>query len=342
MKIAIHYRKGSFSERWIAYCKKNNISYKKVNCFDNNIIEQLNDCDALMWHFHHASSLDALLAKPLLFSLEQSGLQVFPDFNTAWHFDDKVAQKYLLETLDIPLVPSYTFYNKKAAMQWAESIDFPKVFKLKGGAGSKNVKLIKTKKEAKKIIKKAFGSGFPLIDKWNYLKEIKFKKQALHIKIIDIARGVKRGLLASGGNEFKNEKGYVYFQKFIPNNNFDIRVIVIKNKAFAIKRMVRKNDFRASGSGQIIYDKASIDERCLAIAFEATIKLDAQCLAYDFVFDENLNPLVVEVSYGFSVEAYDACPGYWDSNLKWCEGPFNPQEWMIEEVLSKIVNRTYL
>ncbi|MDZ7775700.1 MAG: hypothetical protein U5L09_08950 [Bacteroidales bacterium] len=46
MKIAIHNRPGSFSDRWIEYCKKQEIPYKIVNCYDNNIIQQLNDCDA--------------------------------------------------------------------------------------------------------------------------------------------------------------------------------------------------------------------------------------------------------------------------------------------------------
>ncbi len=73
---------------------------------------------------------DILFAKQLLFSLEQSGIIVFPDFNTGWHFDDKVGQKYLLETIDAPLVPSYVFYSKKEALEWDEQTNFPKVFKL--------------------------------------------------------------------------------------------------------------------------------------------------------------------------------------------------------------------
>ena len=56
------------------------------------------------------------------------------------------------------------------------------------------------------------------------------------------------------------EIGYVYFQDFIPQNNFDIRVCVVGDKAFAIKRMVRENDFRASGSGFIYYEKDHFNE----------------------------------------------------------------------------------
>ena len=35
------------------------------------------------------------------------------------------------------------------------------------------------------------------------------------------------------------EKGYVYFQEFIPDNAFDIRIIVCGKRAFGIKRLER-------------------------------------------------------------------------------------------------------
>ena len=92
MKIGIHHRNsvGFFSERWIEYCEKNNISYKLVNAYSNDIVEQLSDCDAFMWHHSNYDYRDALFANKLLFSLQQSGKKVFPNFNTTWHFDDKV------------------------------------------------------------------------------------------------------------------------------------------------------------------------------------------------------------------------------------------------------------
>ena len=100
MKIAIHHRPGSFSDRWIEYCKQNEIDYKIVNAYDNNIVEQVSDCDAFMWHHHHANVKDTLFANQLIYSLETAGIKCFPDFHTTWHFDDKVGQKYLLEAVD--------------------------------------------------------------------------------------------------------------------------------------------------------------------------------------------------------------------------------------------------
>src|SRR5690606_15083765 len=105
-------------------------------------------CDIFMWHHHHGKVEDILAAKKILLALQHAGIKVFPDFETGWHFDDKVAQKYLLEAIDAPLVPSYVFYNKQQALIWARETKYPKVFKLKGGAGATNVKLVKSYSQA--------------------------------------------------------------------------------------------------------------------------------------------------------------------------------------------------
>ena len=340
MKIAIHHRPGSFSDRWIAYCQKEGIDYKIVNCYDSDIIEQLKDCDALMWHHHHSFYKDALFAKQLLYSLEQAGKKVFPNFNTTWHFDDKVGQKYLLEAIGAPLVPSYVFYDKKSATEWASNATYPKVFKLTGGAGAANVSLVRTQCEAMKKINTAFGRGFSQYNRFGSLKDRFSKWRAGRGSLLSVAKGLGRLVIPTEfAKMHSREKGYVYFQEFIPNNEFDIRIVIVGERAFALKRYVRENDFRASGSGKIEYSKNSIDLRCVEISFEVNKKLNSQSIAYDFVFDENNNPLIVEISYGYDTLVYDPCPGYWDSNLNWHEGKFKPQEWMVDAIIREIKDR---
>lgn len=156
LKIGIHNNPGSASDKWIKYCKQNEISYKLVNCYSSDIIDQLSDCYVLMWHHHHTSFKEKLFAEKLLFSIEHAGKKVFPDFNTSWHFDDKIGQKYLLETINAPLVPAHVFYDKKLARRWAKTTSFPKVFKLRGGAGSSNVRLVNDYHHAKKLITESF------------------------------------------------------------------------------------------------------------------------------------------------------------------------------------------
>ena len=342
MKIAIHNRPGYFSDRWIEYCKQNSIPFKIVNCYDNDIISQVADCSALMWHHSNYEYRDALIAKQILYSVQQKGLKVFPNFKTNWHFDDKVGQKYLLEAIDCPFVPSYAFFSKKDALKWIKETSFPKVFKLRGGSGSSNVKLVKNEKQAKKLVNKAFGRGFSQFDRINYLK---FRYQNFKTgkeNFTAVIKGLVRLFIGTKySNDFIKEKGYIYFQDFIPNNTFDIRVIVIGKKAFALTRGVRKGDFRASGSGEINYDPSLIDLNVIKISFEVNRKLDTQCIAFDYVLFNN-EPLIVEISYGFAVEPYDPCPGYWDEQLKWHEGSFNPQKWMIEGLINSEAEKNKL
>lgn len=331
--LAIHDRPGSFSDKWIEYCEKKCLSYKIVNCYSSDILEQLKHCDGLMWHWGHNEHKAALFARQLTCSLEASGKYVFPSAATVWHFDDKVGQKYLLESIDAPIVPTYVFYDEKEALCWVERTDFPKVFKLRGGAGAENVRIAKTRKDAEIFIRKAFGRGFKAKNRLSFFKERlwHFKRDRSLKSLLNISKGLARLVLpVEAERNFPRERNYAYFQDFIPHNDCDIRVIVIGKRAFAIKRMVRKGDFRASGSGHIIYDPSQIPKECVKIAFEISERLKSQCLAYDFVFD-GYQPLVVEVSYSFAKKVYLPCPGYWTEQLEWVGGKFFPEFFMAED-----------
>ncbi len=336
MKIGIHHTGGTFSERWIAYCDTNNIDYKLVDCYSNNIVRQLSDCDALLWHHFQTSPKSVIASKQILFALEHSGKRVFPDFNTGWHFDDKLGQKYLLESIGAPLVPCYAFYDKAEALEWVKNAEFPKVFKLRGGAGSANVMLINTLRKARKIIRRAFGRGFLQFNPWSNLKEVIRKFNNGNASFIDLLRGTIHLVIKPGFSKVMGRsRGYVYFQDFVNNNDHDIRVVVIDNKAFAIKRLVRKNDFRASGSGQIMYEKELFNDYTIKLAFDLSDKLKGQSIAFDFVNDGD-QPKLLEISYGFVPEGYDRCPGYWDKKLIWHPGKFNPYGWIIEAIIRGI------
>lgn len=339
MKIAIHQKENDFSSKWIEYCKENQISHKVVNCYDNDIIDQLADCDALMWHFHQSNPKDVLFAKQLMYSLQTAGKKVFPDFNTAWHFDDKVGQKYLLEAVEAPMVPSYVFYDKKQAFEWVKGTDFPKVFKLRRGSGSSHVRLVNNTAEAKKIVHKAFNNGFSQYNKTKNLKERWYKYRNGKKGLWNVAKGVLRFFRTTEfAKTIGNEKGYIYFQDFIPDNDYDIRVIVIDGKAFAIKRLVRKGDFRASGSGKGLYEKHHFSEETIRLSIDIAEKLKSQCLSIDYVF-KGAEPLIVEISYGFPSENFiEGCTGYWDRNLNWHEGSFDAQGWMVESLLSENIH----
>jgi glutathione synthase/RimK-type ligase-like ATP-grasp enzyme len=332
--IAIHNSgQWSFRPEWVSYCENNNVAYKLVNAYDSNIIDQLKDCTAFMFHFHHTIIKDYLFAQQLLFSLQQKGLKVFPDFNTAWHFDDKLGQKYLLESIGARIPKTSVFYERKDALTFIEETKFPLVFKLRGGAGSNNVALLKTKEEAITFINKAFNKGFSNYNKRGDLKDEWKRWKQKKSSNIDLLKSIRRLVFSTKfAKMVGNESGYFMVQEFVPENKADIRVVTIGDKAFAIKRLVRDNDFRASGSGKIIYDKSEIPQSCVDYAFEISKKLGTQCCAYDFVFDHQNQPIIVEINYGFAHRSYNDCPGYYLQSGEFIEKSIDPCGWMVELV----------
>ena len=240
----------------------------------------------------------------------------------------------MFEAIGAPLVPSYVFYSRSDALEWIENAQFPKVFKLRGGAGSLTVRLVRSKGEARRLVVKAFRRGFSQYDRLGDFQERIRRYREGKIKIQLVVKGLARFLIPPEfARMHANDKGYVYFQDFVPDNTCDIRVIVIAGRAFAIKRMVRKNDFRASGSGNIVYGKEHLPPGTIRLAFQLADKLQSQCAAFDFVYDSKGNPLVTEVSYGFIPAVYEPCVGYWDRSLIFHEGPFKPEDWMVEMMI---------
>lgn len=276
MKIAIHKREVSYSDGWIKYCEDQDISYKIVNCFDTNIVETLKDCDGLMWHWQHHDPFARLFARQLIRSLEKINFKVYPSSATAWHFDDKIGQKYLLEANSIPFIPTHIFYDKKEARTWAKSTNFPKVFKLSKGASALNVKLVQNYSQAKKLIKRAFSRGFLYSSRTARVKDdlLNLKKERNFQKFLRLLKGIVRVVFPKDVEKlFPKEKGYIYFQDFLPNNEFDIRVEVIGNRCSAMRRYNRKDDFRASGSGSWSFDPEAISKEVIEIAFKTAKKI---------------------------------------------------------------------
>lgn len=290
-----------------------------------------------MWHWNQGDYRAQNFARQLIMSVELMGIKVFPNSDSCWHFDDKVGQKYLLEAINAPLVPSYVFYEKKTAMDWIDKTSFPKVFKLRGGASSINVKLVKNKKHARKLINKAFKRGFPFTGRYDSLKDRfwRLKRNKDFKAVIHVLKGFIRLILPPEGSTLlPRQKGYVYFQDFLPNNKYDIRLIVIGGeKAYGLKRIVRKNDFRASGSKKFVYDQ--INNETIIKAFDIANKLKLQSVAFDFIYSNKGKPLIVEMSYGYGTEGSGKCKGYWDKDLNWHEGPFDPYGWMVQMLMLK-------
>jgi len=348
MKIAIHFSNReypfSYAYRWINKAKEMNIDILCTDFKQTNIIEKLDDCDGAMWHWTHFP--DDKQAAPKILDAIESGLiiPVFPNRETRWHYDEKISQYYFFDAIKAPKIRSWIFWNMKEALEFAEAAEYPLIFKLSTGAGSANVLKINNKDEAFKITELMFGPGFRPYT----INEFEEKKIIYH--------SASNQQVQNDNNNLRNErmiknipilgfqwyyliqKNYVYFQEFLPDNKFDIRITVIGNRAFGFIRYNRSNDFRASGSGKIDYNLNKIPLDAIKIAHRISMQNSFQSMAYDFLYDKSGKLVISEISYCFQNLAVYNCPGYWNRELKWCEGHFWPEEVQINDFIHYVKN----
>lgn len=118
---------------------------------------------------------------------------------------------------------------------------FPYVYKKTDGAGSSNVHLIHNNMDEKKILKK-------------------FYKVDIKRVIIKIQRSFKLTNFEYDLYNYRH-KGFNLgvTQDFISNLECDYKVLIFGDKFFVLKRDVRKNDFRASGSGSFSFEQPPVE-----------------------------------------------------------------------------------
>lgn len=342
MKIAIHQNEKIYSHStlwskpWIEYCQKHKLDYSIVNCYDKNILDKLREYDYLLWHICNYCRQDMLFARNILYAARQEGLKVFPDFNTSWHYDDKIAGYYLLKSADAPIPQAWIFYTESDCLSWLRNeAQYPIVGKLRCGAGSNNVRLIKDYSQGRSYAKTIFAKGFKNVP------QLAFKAKSNILSTHDwetfmkrfkrIPEFLKTQIYAS---KFDAEKGYAYFQEYIPNDGFDLKITVVGDKICFCSRKAREGDFRASGSGVIYYDRSLVPHNIIESAFKTTDLLGFQSMGYDYVVNKDTNKgLIIELSYCVPYTTMRGAGGYWDRNGTWHDEPVN----VAEEVLINLL-----
>ncbi len=315
---------------WIEYCKENNIEYDTYDLFDVDAITILKKYDILLWHFSQYNYSEMLEARSILYCAESLGLKVFPNFNDSWHFDDKVAEMYALQSVNAPIPESRVFYNMQSIDKWLNTeAKFPVVAKLRTGSGSHNVKLLKSPYQLRKYAKRMFGKGFNPAPSLLYKTTSNVRSSHNKATFISKFKRIPEFLrILKSAKKFPNEKGYVYIQEYIPNDGFDMKVVVVGDKCTGLYRPIRSHDFRASGGGSVLYNKELFTENIIKSAFATADALQLQCVGFDYVIDKRTgNGLIVEMSYGFSHTAVLGMNGYFDRNCQWHNEAVNaPQE----------------
>ena len=119
-----------------------------------------------------------------------------------------------------------------------------------------------------------------------------------------------------------------------------MKIVVIGDKLTFCSRKVRKYDFRASGGGDISYDRGLVTDQIIDSAFSTAEKLEMDCVGFDYVVDEKTKTgKIIEMCYGFDYVVQKELGAYVDKNHQWHEeGIVIPDE-IIKMMLRRIENK---
>lgn len=331
----------SYSDRWLALAADAGIQTRVIDAWRPDVFEQLAGCDGFMWRFGYRPP-ERLIATRILASVEHAlGIPVFPSWKSAWHFEDKISQYYLLQAAGIPMPKTWLFWEKDAALAFLSTASFPLVMKLANGYRSGNVRLLRSADEGTYWVEQLFGPGV-----WSFGPTPRASQPRQMLRRAGAAVRTLAGattLLPSLRSEL--QRGYFYAQEFLPGNDFDTRVTVIGNRAFAYRRMNRPGDFRASGSGRPNWDPSQIDLHLVRLAFLTAQRLATQSVAIDGMRrgDERV---LGEVSYTYVSWMVRDCPGHWilhgdpdAGDLEWIEGHMAPDDAIFEDFVAALRRR---
>jgi hypothetical protein len=144
---------------------------------------------------------------------------------------------------------------------------------------------------------------------------------------------------------YRNQKNSVYFQQFVPNDGYDVRVMITGNLAFGLYRKVPVGDFRASGMKMI--EMRALPEEAVRIAWKANQLIQSPLLVVDMVRGLDGQYTIVEFSPISQMEkperlVVDGVPGVYhideDGHLH-----FEPMRvWVYELALREFLLHDYL
>ncbi len=302
-----------FYPRWTKYIRfyeNNGFDYEIVNLHKSDWIDRVKEFDIVMGVY--SSELFHLEEnrRKYYFLEKHMGKYCFPSQADLFLYEDKILEVFFAEKYNFPFAKTYISHDRDEAIALIETLKYPIVSKINPTSGSVGVELVKDRKHCRKIVDQAFS---------------------IH--------GRKTHKV------YFRQKNYVYFQEFIPNDGYDIRVIVVGDRVFGYYRKTPRGDFRASGMDLI--EKRDLPMDAMRIARNVNKQIGCPQLAVDMVHGLDGNYQIIEYSPMWQIRSpmqllVNDVPGTYvfldDDHCQFVEGKY----WIHELALKEFFVKRYL
>ncbi|MEE4311245.1 MAG: hypothetical protein V2J62_05195 [candidate division KSB1 bacterium] len=186
--------------------------------------------------------------------------------------ENKGFQELYKRQIGVHSLSAYYFSSVSEISEY--DIKYPVVFKTVTGSNAKGVFLAHSEKELLKIISRVSPRQYAT--SLDLLRRKYFRKKKSYKEYPDY----------NNRTDFHQYKDYILkevnfiLQEFVPDLNFDYRVLTLFDRYFVVRRATKEDDFRASGAKRFsIVENA--DERLLNYAKQIYGKFDTPFLSMD-------------------------------------------------------------
>jgi len=250
--------------------------------------------------------------------------RVIPSFDLLKCHENKGFQELYKQEIGLHSLQA-SYYTSLQEVDF-DSLILPVVLKTTFGSNGKGVFLIKSKddfkKTANRLVKKNSIATQVDLFRRKYLRKKKFKEYPEFSDSRDYQEY----------KEYIKDENNFILQQFVPDLDFDYRVLIAYNRYYVVKREVKAGDFRASGAKKFRFSKEP-DISLLDFSKGIYQKFDTPFLSIDVLCNETDYYLGEFQALHFGVNVISKSPGWFglsDRN-SWV---FHEEKPNIEKVIS--------
>ena len=248
----------------------------------------------------------------VILGLELAGAIVLPGYSLLRANNNKVFMEILRDVIPfegLKGIQSRGFGAIEEIESSIDNIEFPVVIKTAGGAMSRGVSSAKSSSELMNQVKKISRSFQPRSELRDFIRS---KRHKGYIK----------------ESRFRNK---FIIQNMIPNLTNDYKVLIYGTKYFFLRRDVKDNDFRASGSGKFTFE-TTYPTGMLDYAKAVFEAFNVPNISLDVCFDGSNFHIIEFQALNFGTTTIEKSPFYYlyeKNSFKLIHEPSNLEETFV-------------
>lgn len=168
-----------YHEQYVRACEELRVRYTLIDLRASDWLRQVNESGCAGFLLRPPCEIQeqkSIYDERVYFIHKILGHPIYPSFDEVFIYENKRSMSYWLECHGFPHPKTRVFATKQEASAFADTASYPVVFKANVGSAATAVDIVKSRRQARRIINATFGSIHPLFTlghvRWRRFKGI--------------------------------------------------------------------------------------------------------------------------------------------------------------------------